>query len=218
MPRLVRPRRLRLLCASLPAALALGAIAALAPAQEDAAPAPFDPATLPEDQRAAWERYLELTRPSEAHRDLARFLGEWDTTTRMFLMPGGEPSEEHGSAVGEWLFEGRYVTMRSEGTLMGMPFEDFLLLGYDNYKKCYTGVVANSQSTALLSFEGAFDRERKNLECYGTMDEPMTGELDKPVRYVWRFADEDHFTVEVHDLRIGAPHTKVVEVAFARRS
>lgn len=216
MPRIARSRRL-LLCALFFPALVLGGVATLALAQEDETPTPFDPASLPEEQRAAWERYLALTRPSEAHRDLARFLGEWDTTTRMFLMPGGEPSEERGTAVGEWLFEGRYVTVRTTGTLMGMPFEDFLLLGYDNFKQCYTGVVANTQSTALLAFEGAFDRERKRLECYGTMDEPLTGELDKMVRYVWRFVDEDHFTVEVHDLRIGEPNTKVVEVAFTRR-
>ena len=49
------------------------------------------------------------------------------------------------------------------------------------------------------------------------MDEYLTGERDKPVRYTWRLPAPDRRVLEVHDLAIGETDTKVVEVEYARR-
>lgn len=57
---------------------------------------------------------------------------------------------------------------------------------------------------------------RGALVSYGPMDEPLTGENDKPVKYVWRFPDAKTIVFELHDLAIGEPNTKVVEVTYRR--
>ena len=56
------------------------------------------------------------------------------------------------------------------------------------------------------------------LVTYGTIDEYLTGEHDKMVKYVWRFRGDDAMTFEVHDLPIGESNTKVVEVTFKRKT
>ena len=57
----------------------------------------------------------------------------------------------------------------------------------------------------------------KVLSLYGKMDEPMTGEHDKNVKYVSRMISADKHIFEVHDLAISEPNTKVVEVVYTRK-
>ena len=49
-----------------------------------------------------------------------------------------------------------------------------------------------------------------------TLDEYLTGEHDKMVKYVWRFSSKDKMVLEVHDLPIGENNTKVLEISYAR--
>jgi len=55
------------------------------------------------------------------------------------------------------------------------------------------------------------------LTLYGKMDKPMTGEHNKNVKYVTRIVGPDKHIFEVHDLAIGEPNTKVVEVTYTRK-
>ena len=52
--------------------------------------------------------------------------------------------------------------------------------------------------------------------AYGTLDEYLTGEHDKMVKYVWRFTSPTQMVLEVHDLPIGENNTKVVEITFRK--
>jgi hypothetical protein len=61
------------------------------------------------------------------------------------------------------------------------------------------------------------DPSGKALITYGTIDEYLTGEHDKMVKYVWRFLSEDKIVLEVHDLPIGENNAKVVELTFTRQ-
>jgi len=70
--------------------------------------------------------------------------------------------------------------------------------------------------TAMNRMEGDMDPSGKSLLLYGTLDEYLTGEHDKMVKYVYRFDSADRITLEVHDLPIGEHNTKVVEWIFER--
>jgi hypothetical protein len=52
---------------------------------------------------------------------------------------------------------------------------------------------------------------------WGLMDEPMTGEVGKHVKYVTRVINDDKFIFEIHDLAIGGDKTKVVEIVYTRK-
>ena len=47
--------------------------------------------------------------------------------------------------------------------------------------------------------------------------ESTTGEHDKNVKYVYRFIDKDKYVFEIHDLAIGEPNTKVIDVVNTRK-
>ena len=174
-----------------------------------------EPQMINQDEMAAMmARARELTSTSEHHAWLQRFEGTWDTETSV-MMPGAKPDK--GVSTASWLIEGRWLQMRGKGSLMGMPSESYMLLGYDTFKKSFVTTMVSSLDNAMLRAEGDIDPKSGSLLLYGTLDEYLTGEHDKMVKYAWRFPAEDRMVLEIHDLPIGEEHTKVVEITFSRR-
>ncbi len=170
----------------------------------------------PAEMMAMMAKAQRYTQPGDHHKQLERFVGRWDTSTRM-MMGGQATPASKGTAEFRWLMPGRWLCSESTGSLMGQKVQGFWLVGYDNFKMSYVMTMVNSMDTAMLRAEGDFLRDGSTLVTYGTLDEYLTGEHDKMVRYVLRFADADHFTLEVHDLHIGLENSMVVEVRFARQ-
>jgi hypothetical protein len=165
------------------------------------------------DMKAAMEKAKRFTQPAEAHKILDRFLGKWTTETRFFM--GAKPTPpEKGTAEFSWLMKGRWLKSEFSGSMMGLPMQGVMLMGYDNFKQSYVITNVSSLDTAMTHAEGDMDPGGKALIAYGTLDEYLTGEHDKMVRYVWRFASPERLVFEVHDLPIGEANTKVVEVVF----
>ncbi len=167
------------------------------------------------DMAQMMARAKQFTTPGPEHEQLRRFLGEWETETRV-AMPGASP--EKGTGRGRWLIEGRWLALEGEGTMMGRPARHFMILGYDRFKMSYVTAAVQSLDTALTTSEGDIDPRTGALLAYGTLDEYLTGEHDKMVKYVWRFPDDNTLRFEVHDLPIGETDTKVVEVTYRRRT
>jgi len=71
--------------------------------------------------------------------------------------------------------------------------------------------------TCIAGAFGHFDSSGDNLILWGTIDEPMTPEQDKQVKYVYRGFGQDKFVLEVHDMMIGEANTKVLEIEYRKR-
>ncbi|HVS66700.1 MAG TPA: DUF1579 family protein [Thermoanaerobaculia bacterium] len=169
-----------------------------------------------QDMAEMMRRAQRFTQPSQEHTVLERFLGSWNTETRI-VMGGPQSQAEKGAAEGSWLMEGRWLQIRGRGTMLGMPLETYQVIGYDNFKMSFVTTFVSSMDTAMNHSEGDLTRDRDVLISYGTLDEYLTGEHDKMVKYVWRFESPDRIVLEVHDLPIGETGTKVVETIFTRR-
>jgi len=186
-------------------------------APQPAAPTAQDPQG-PQGQdamKAMMEKAAKFTKPGANHKELERFLGKWKTANAAFM---GTKSMSAGSGEAEfsWLMPGRWLQLRSKGNMMNMPIEIYSLLGYDNFKQSFVWTQVTTMDTAMLHAEGDMDPSGKALLMYGTLDEYLTGEHDKMVKYVWRFVSDDEMVLEVHDLPIGENNTKVVESKFTR--
>ena len=166
-------------------------------------------------QDSGLKRYMETCKPGPAHQRLAFFIGKWEVTTRMWMGPG-KPQETKGKAESSWLYEGKVLKTEEEGSMMGIPMKKFMLLGYDNFKKAYVASLNNSLDTMLLHASGSASQDGKEIYLYGTMDEPMTGEIGKHVKYVFRIKGADEYVLEVHDFGIGETKTKVFELDYRR--
>ena len=175
-----------------------------------------DPKQAPPDMAAMLAKAKRFTEPGANHKHLERFLGKWDIENRI-TMAGQESPPEKGTAEFSWIMDGRWIKGESNGTLMGQPLRTFTVIGYDNFKQSFVTSMVSSMDTAMTHAEGDMDPAGSAIITYGQMDEYLTGEVGKMVKYVWRFPSKDKIILEVHDLPIGEKNTKVVEVVYTRQ-
>ena len=195
------------------AAFLLGAASVLVlGARQDPKPA----APSAGDMQAMMQKARKFTEPGPMHLQLERLVGTWTTETR-FVMGGQKTPPELGETVCSWSIAGRWLEMKAAGKLMGKAFVGQYLLGYDNFKQSFVMTTVNNVDTAMLRSEGDLTQDGKALILHGTLDEYLTGEHDKMVKYAFRFASADTFTFEVHDLAIGETGTQVMEVTYRKK-
>ena len=174
------------------------------------------PSAPPQDpMKEMMEKAQKWTNPGEQHKGLERFLGKWDIEMRMFMGAQATPPEK-GTAETRWLMDGRWLVSDWSGQMMGMRVRGHSIIGYDNFKMSYVMTALTNFDTAMNHSEGDMTPDGKSLIMYGTLDEYLTGEHDKMVKYAYRFISADEMRLEIHDLPIGEVDTKVVEITYKR--
>jgi hypothetical protein len=177
------------------------------------APKPMTP-----EMQEMMKKWEEVMTPGPMHKVLARMEGIWNMESRMWMGgPDAPPTVTRGTAVMNMVLGGRFLRQDITSEMMGRPMEGVGFTGYDNFNKKFIGSWVDNFSTAMVTMEGFISQDGNILTMYGTMDEPMTGEHDKHVKYVTRFIEHDRHAFEIHDLSIGEPHTKVVEIVYTRK-
>lgn len=197
-------------------ALLLVAIASPALAQDKTAK-PAKPSAPAPDMMEGMKKWVEAATPGAPHKALEPMIGEWELTTKMWMSGPGSPAmESKGTATARWILGGRYVQSETQGEMMGMPMTGIGITGYDNFKKKYTSFWIDNLGTAMFLSEGSADTAGKVFTFQGKMDEPMTGEKDKPVKHTHRMVSPDKHVFEMYDLSLG-PNAKVVEITYTRK-
>jgi len=165
-----------------------------------------------DDLKKMVEAAKKWTDPSAAHKKLERFVGKWDVSTTMGGAPVGKQKAEYTS-----IFGGRFVKCELKGKFWIKPdYESLYLMGYDNFKQAFVQTSIDNMNTMMLEAQGKLDQSGNTMIFYGKMDEYLTGEVGKEVKYIYRWKDDDHFTIEVHDLAIGESNTLVIEMQYTR--
>lgn len=171
----------------------------------------------PASQEEMMKRWQEAATPGEPHKALSTMIGSWETNASTWMAPDQPPMVSKGSSVNSSVLDGRFVKQEFSGDMMGMPMLGIGYTGYDNTKKEYVGVWIDNTSTAMYTLQGTLDKSGKVLTMLGTMDDPMTGERNKKVKYVTTFVDADNHAFEMHDLSIKGKNQKVVEIKYTRK-
>src|SRR6185503_13868009 len=170
---------------------------------QDKAKAETKPAA---DMQEMMKKWMEVATPGEGHKPLEQLVGKWDTVMTMWGEgPGKPPSETKGSCEVKWILDGRFLLEETTGQMMGMPYKSMNIFGFDNYKKKYVMSYVDNLGTAIYTGEGKFDMSKQVLTSFGKMDEFMTGERDKPVKYVMRIVSRDKHVFEAYD-EVGSPN------------
>ncbi len=169
------------------------------------------------EQAAMMAEWMKLGQPSEHHKHLDYFVGNWKTVTKMWMEgPGKPPTESDGTSEVKWALNGRFTMDHHKGTMMGQPYEGIGFMGYNNYRNLYTGTWASNMGTELLTFKGTRHPETGVFTMYGEMDEPMLKVIGRTVKYVSRIVDKDHYVFEIIDLHAGDDY-KVIEITYTRQ-
>ncbi len=178
-----------------------------------------------EEMQEMMKNWMAVASPGPHHRKLQPFVGSWKLTMKSWWGgPGGEPVVTQGTSTTRWVLESRFLMdeVKSEvampgpdGAMKKMPFEGIGLSGYDNYRKQYVGMWADSMGTHMLTYTGTASPDGKVFTYYGQMDEPMLGVTGRMVRYVTRVISDDKHVFEMYDLHAGENH-KAMEIVYER--
>jgi hypothetical protein len=155
--------------------------------------------------------------PGSAHKALETLAGEWNVEARWWMAgPDGPPTVSKGTTQTRWILGGRFLQEDFTGEMMQKPFHGVGITGYDNFKKKYVSTWMDDMGTGIFISEGSADADGKVLTFLGKMDDPMTGQKDKPTKYIVRILTPDKHTFEMHDLTLGEK-SKMGEMTYTRK-
>jgi hypothetical protein len=169
------------------------------------------------NQEEMMKRWQEAITPGEAHKKLEVMVGTWDAEVKMWM--GGanvEPTVSKGTSENKLVLGGRYVEQNFTSEMMNQPFSGIGYTGYDNFNKKYVGVWIDNMSTAMSTMDGSLDKGGKMFTLWGKMDEPMTGEKGKKVKYVTTVIDHDKHVFEVYDLALNKDKP-IMQITYTRK-
>ena len=171
-----------------------------------------------------WRKY---NTPNEHHRKLEIYVGEWKVETK-FWMDGIDkpPTVSKGTLTSRLIYGGRFLEtemncimlLKLGEVIMEIPIQGRGFTGYDTFKKKYTSSWIDSNSTSMWVAEGFLDKSGKVFTYYGTMDEWLTGEHDKPVKFIDRIINQDTVVSEIHDMSLEPDKTLVMRMVSTRIS
>lgn len=122
------------------------------------------------------EAYEKAGTPGTAHEALARTVGTWTATVKMWMEPGGEPTVTEVTSVIEPVMGGRFVRETVEGEFMGQPFHGVSVVGVNNTTGEAEAVWYDNHSTILYVYRGSLDEAGGELTLESKYRDPATGE------------------------------------------
>jgi hypothetical protein len=169
-----------------------------------------------QDQQKAMEAYMKMMATNENHAHLGQFAGDWNVTSKGWMMPGQEPQTGQNTARAEMILGGRFLKMEFKGTMFGQPFEGLQIIGYDNLKKKFITFWIDNSSTAFFLTEGTLDSSTKTMTETGLWPDPMTGGT-MGVKGVTRLVSPDEFSYEMFMVGPDGKEFKSLENRCARK-
>lgn len=166
------------------------------------------------DQDAMMKEWQTYMTPGPEHEMLKGMVGEWEGDITMWMDPSQPPQTMKGTVKYESIMDGRYITGKYSGIMMGMPFNGMDLTGFDNALKVFQNVWIDNMGTGMMQVEGTYDKSSNTITYKGKMVTPNGSKVD--VRNVVTIIDKDHSTYDMF-VNMGAGETKTMEIKYKRK-
>jgi len=162
------------------------------------------------------KKWMEVAAPGPEHKALEALVGEWDVASKWWMDPNAPPNESKGTSKVRSILGGRFFQEEHTGEFMGKPISGIGFTGYDNFKKKYVSFWIDDAGTGMYTSQGTADAAGKEFTFEGKMDDAMTGEKDKPIKYIIRIVSPGKRVFEMHDLTKGEK-SKSAEMTYTRK-
>lgn len=162
------------------------------------------------------EAMMKAMSPGEQHKQLARQVGDWTFTSKMWMDPSAPAMESSGTMQAVSLHGGRYVESTWKGNMMGMPFEGRATDGYDNIGKMYVSSWIDNMSTGIMYSTGTCDAAGKTCTHSGDMWDPMTGQKST-MKSVITWMDDNSYKMEMFGKDPSGKEMKMMEFMVKRK-
>jgi hypothetical protein len=133
----------------------------------------------------------EMPKPTKEHELLKQFAGEWNSKAETVPAPGQEAIKCEGTESAK-MIGGFWLVNQGEGSMMGMPVNSVLTIGYDPATKKYVGTFLCSMDSTLWKYTGAFDATGKKLTLETEGPSPLDHNKKAKFREVLELTDKDH--------------------------
>lgn len=147
---------------------------------------------------------------------LGALLGTWDVD--IVLSDGSKPAQHSkGKAEYSWVITGRWLGCHLTGTMLGFPYEEFTILGYDSYAKNIVEVAVESLDNSMLLSRGATSGPNQPVTAlFGELDEYTAGVLHSPYKVVLKHVNRDRHVTTILGFDSSGNEVKKVEFTFSR--
>jgi hypothetical protein len=178
------------------------------------------------DESQMMAMMMEMAKPGENHKVLARGVGTWTYAVKMWMNPdpNAAPLESSGTTVARETLGGRFIITEhsgkmqmpgADGKMADMEFKGMSTEGYDNMKKKFVATWIDNMGTGIMTLEGTYDAATKSL-TYLAEYEMMPGTKTK-IREVIKIKDNDHRLMEWYEDR-GGTEVKTMEITYTRKT
>jgi len=169
-----------------------------------------------QDNSAAEKAWMAYKTPGDMHKMLASDVGEWKTETTSWMDPGGAPTKSTGSCTNRMLLDGRFLETHHTASMMGMPFEGWGTIGYDNAKKMFVSSWVDNFGTGLMYMEGTWDDAQKAIVSKGKFPDPESGK-DMEMKEIYKIIDNNSRVMEMYVTGPDGKDFKVMELKYTRK-
>lgn len=178
------------------ALVVVGAIAIAEPAKDAKVPGqpemPLPPGWTMEDMQAC----MVAATPGKQHEHLAKGIGEWEGTCKMWMVPDSEPTKSDCKSVVTSYMDGRFVKVEMSGEMPGMgKFMGTGIQGYDNVAGTYQAIWVCNMGTNIMNGTGSLSSDEKTMTWTYTYHCPITKKV-ATMRDVERVIDDNTRTIE----------------------
>lgn len=155
--------------------------------------------------------------PGEHHAHLAKFAGDWDVKSKMWMEEGAPPMESTAVVTAKMEMGGRFLYIHYTGDMMGQPFRGVSIMGYNNNSKQYESVWVDNMSISMWFSTGFCSADGKTYTMSGTFTEPDG--TKKTTREVTSWTGADTYVMEFYETPSvkGATERKMMELAYTRK-
>jgi Protein of unknown function (DUF1579) len=162
------------------------------------------------------KKWMDYMTPSDVHKMLAKWDGEWVEEIQIWMAPGTPPQAMQASCVNKMVLGGRYQESTTTGNFNGMPFEGVGTLGWDNIRKVMVNSWVDNMGTGMIYMEGKWNDATKTAELKGKSTDPMSGK-SVDIRQVFKIVDDNTQLVEQYSTAQDGKEFKSMEIKFTRK-
>jgi hypothetical protein len=172
--------------------------------------------TMDSAMAAMMAKWQEFKTPGKPHEGFKELVGTWSAKSMFWMTPDAPPSTSEGTAEFKTILGGRYLVQDFAGSYEGETFHGMGITAYNNFQKRYTDIWIDDMGTGVFISHGNFDESGKVLIMKGTVDDPMMGRADVPVRNVMTHVDENTYKMEMYTVDPTGREFKSMEVVYTR--
>lgn len=169
---------------------------------------------------AAMQRCMEFGTPGPQHAHLAKFVGDWNLTTKMWMDPSAEPQTNVATATMKQIMDGRFLVEKVSGNFeFGgevAPFEGMAIMGFDNHKQEFFSLWLDNFSTGVMQEWGSLQPDGKTLKTAGSMYNPMIGSVVE-TKSVMKVVDDNTRLLEMWMPASDGKMFKHMEITYTRK-